>query len=203
MLGISTRQPLMLVCELLPLGMSPEDGAGGEVCTELEPSRLIPLNFFLVTKPLAGALKKYLKSHRHVLEQKTLHTYMRQIADGMSYLESCKFIHRDLAARNILLMEKEHIKISDFGLSRTLADENYYKAERKGRWPLRWYAPESISFNKFTHKVRGESGGDLPSNSLSCSNLRHFLFLALPAVERCVELWSDQLGDFDTRQAPL
>jgi hypothetical protein len=43
------------------------------------------------------------------------------------------------------------VKISDFGLSRT---SDYYKAETRGKWPLKWYAPESVNYAKFTHKVR-------------------------------------------------
>jgi len=71
----------------------------------------------------------------------------------MVYLESKRFIHRDLAARNILLASKFQAKISDFGLSRIVSqDKDYYKASVGGRWPVKWYAPESINFGTFTHK---------------------------------------------------
>jgi tyrosine-protein kinase len=75
-----------------------------------------------------------------------------QIAIGMSFLESKHFIHRDLAARNILLMSIQQVKISDFGLSRALKEEaDYYKASNRDRWPIKWYAPESINYGIFTH----------------------------------------------------
>jgi len=62
------------------------------------------------------------------------------------YLESKRFVHRDLAARNILLSTKLHVKISDFGLSRALDQgETFYQASQGGRWPIKWYAPESYS----------------------------------------------------------
>lgn len=56
----------------------------------------------------------------------------------MEYLEKQRFVHRDLAARNILLATKFQIKITDFGLSRTLCKKDYYRATEGGRWPIKW-----------------------------------------------------------------
>ncbi|CAF0874579.1 unnamed protein product [Rotaria sp. Silwood1] len=98
-----------------------------------------------------GELRAYLVANRSDFDVITLVLYCEQLASALAYLESKKFVHRDIAARNVLVSNHESVKLADFGLSRQLkVDNSYYKAS-KGKLPIKWMAPESINFRRFTH----------------------------------------------------
>jgi receptor tyrosine kinase len=61
----------------------------------------------------------------------------RQIAAGMVYLSSKKFVHRDLATRNCLIGSDMTVKIADFGLSQRLYIADYYRGGDRDAIPIR------------------------------------------------------------------
>nr|XP_023664176.1 ephrin type-A receptor 5-like [Paramormyrops kingsleyae] len=98
-----------------------------------------------------GSLDTFLKKNDGQFTVIQLVGMLRGIASGMRYLSDTGFVHRDLAARNILVNSNLVCKVSDFGLSRVLEDDpEAAYTTRGGKIPIRWTAPEAITFRKFT-----------------------------------------------------
>ncbi|XP_054052568.1 protein-tyrosine kinase 2-beta isoform X7 [Rissa tridactyla] len=96
-----------------------------------------------------GELGQYLEQNKPCLAVPTLILYALQISKALAYLEAINCVHRDIAVRNILVASPECVKLGDFGLSRYIEDEEYYKASVT-RLPIKWMSPESINFRRFT-----------------------------------------------------
>ncbi|XP_055956032.1 focal adhesion kinase 1 isoform X4 [Patella vulgata] len=113
------------------------------ICSEVRPVWIV------MELAKHGEMRAYLQSNKPQLDLVTLIMYAYQLSTALSYLESKKFVHRDIAARNVLVSSHDCVKLGDFGLSRWVEEQSYYKAS-KGKLPIKWMAPESINFRRFT-----------------------------------------------------
>ncbi|XP_060621529.2 tyrosine-protein kinase ITK/TSK [Anolis sagrei] len=98
-----------------------------------------------------GCLSDYLKRQRGSFSKEDLLGMCQDVCEGMAYLEQASVIHRDLAARNCLVGEFQVVKVSDFGMSRYVLDDQY-TSSMGTKFPVRWSAPEVFSYNRYSTK---------------------------------------------------
>uniref|UniRef100_A0A8C5WTB9 Tyrosine-protein kinase n=1 Tax=Laticauda laticaudata TaxID=8630 RepID=A0A8C5WTB9_LATLA len=115
------------------------------VCTKERP-------ILIITEYLSkGCLLTYLRDTRRSFQATELLDMCKDVCEAMEYLEFKQFLHRDLAARNCLVNEQGVVKVSDFGLSRYVLDDDYISSVGT-KFPVRWSPPEVLLYSKFSSK---------------------------------------------------
>ncbi|XP_065844670.1 uncharacterized protein [Oscarella lobularis] len=79
-------------------------------------------------------------------------SFVWQIASGMEYLSGKGLVHRDLACRNVLVCDNKLLKVSDFGLTRSVYHDGAYRQKTTRRLPLRWMSIEAITQRLFSEQ---------------------------------------------------
>uniref|UniRef100_A0AAQ4R4E3 Tyrosine-protein kinase n=1 Tax=Gasterosteus aculeatus aculeatus TaxID=481459 RepID=A0AAQ4R4E3_GASAC len=116
------------------------------VCTKQKPIYIV--TEFLPNGCLLTYLREGLTQHPTAVQ---LLEMCKDVSEGMAYLESQQYIHRDLAARNCLVDGNGTIKVTDFGLSRYVLDDEY-TSSAGSKFPVRWSPPEVLLYCKFSSK---------------------------------------------------
>ena len=109
-----------------------------------------------------------------------------EIADGMSYLSSIRFIHRDLSARNCMVSADLCVKIGDFGLSRDIYEGEYYHKDSKSSLPVRWMAPESLLKGTYSYASDVWSYGIVLWEIVTCGNLPYTGFSNRDVIQEVI-----------------
>ncbi|XP_053144152.1 tyrosine-protein kinase ITK/TSK [Hemicordylus capensis] len=160
-LGYWLQQMRVAIKTIRPGAMSEEDFIEeAQVMMKLSHPKLVQLHGVCMQQaPMClvfefmehGCLTDYLKKERGNLSKEDLLGMCQDVCEGMAYLEQASVIHRDLAARNCLVGEFHVVKVSDFGMSRYVLDDQY-TSSMGTKFPIKWSAPEVFSYSRYSTK---------------------------------------------------
>ncbi len=106
-------------------------------------------NPYIVMEYVAGLdLKEYIIEN-HPIPYKKVMNIMEQILSGIAYAHSRGVIHRDIKPHNLLIDEKDHVKITDFGIAIAIS-ENSITQSNSLLGSVHYISPEQARGNVVT-----------------------------------------------------
>eukprot|EP01035_Chromulina_nebulosa_P026423 gene26423-34586_t len=83
---------------------------------------------------------------KHKFSIKAIKTIIKQLFEVLEFLCEKKVLHRDIKCSNILISNKHHIKLADFGLARSAlsSDGREFKTDMTNNVITMWYRPPEL-----------------------------------------------------------
>ena len=125
---------------------------------------------YLVTEFLQGGELFFHIKRKTCLKETQAKFYLAQIFLAIDYLHNNGYIYRDLKPENILLDKEGNIKLTDFGLSKIILNDDNNNATNTICGTLEYMAPEIIKGNPYNKCVDWYSFGIL-LYVMICGNL--------------------------------
>lgn len=76
-------------------------------------------SLYMVFELLDMDLKRLLDKAKEIFVPKLVKSYMYQLLDAIAFCHLNRILHRDLKPQNLLVDDRGHIKLADFGLARS------------------------------------------------------------------------------------
>src|SRR5216117_85554 len=93
------------------------------------------------------------EKEQKAFEPDEIATWMAQLCDALDYAHNrARVIHRDLKPANLMVNQRGDLKITDFGIARSLADPATRLTSEQGRsGTLVYMSPQQLSGDRSTH----------------------------------------------------
>ena len=125
---------------------------------------------YLVTEFLQGGELFFHIKRKTCFKENTAKFYMAQIFLAIDYMHKNGFIYRDLKPENILIDKEGYIKLTDFGLSKIILEDENNNSSNTICGTLEYMAPEIIKGKQYNKSVDWYSFGIVLYEML-CGNL--------------------------------
>lgn len=129
----------------------------------------------VVVELLDGSVESLIDNIDVDLDEVQVISMALDAARGVLHLHTANILHCDLACRNLLYSVRGldyNVKVSDFGLSRVLGDNQSYYAKDDIKFPVKWSSPEVIRARRFSIK----SDGNFLNSLFFLFNARKLIF---------------------------
>lgn len=122
-----------------------------------------------------GKDHRYYNNKENVYDENTVREYFVDICCGLSYLHKNGIVHCDIKPENILLTDDYHCKISDFGVSQIVSDEERNNSRRgvltSFSGTIQFCAPETFDCETFSGFLADVFALGVTLYILLCGNL--------------------------------